>query len=173
MAQSGAEAYRLGRTYEVMPIPIDPAYSVEVVAGPLTFIVESRWLTPERVIDHAAREGRLDAIDDVAGLDDEGPSLHVMGTATGLEYLRFDCFRNEPHYHYLHHHNSSNTVVRLDDVAVGHPVPWTVRTIRHRMADMLLHSGVPELADEVRRSWMQIEPAIDEVERLLTTTSSR
>ena len=29
-------------------------------------------------------------------------AIHVLGTDDGHEYLRFDVFDREPHYHYLH-----------------------------------------------------------------------
>ena len=43
----------------------------------------------------AIAEGRPDVI------EDEGVSLHVCDGETGAEYLRFDVFVKEPHYHYI------------------------------------------------------------------------
>lgn len=172
MASSGADAYRLGREYSVMPIPMNPANCVDVEAGPVTFVVEARQLRPEDVIDHAAGLGKLDAIDDVSGVDDSGISVHVVDPATGDEHLRFDCFEHEPHYHYIQNDAGSNTVVRLDDVAEGDPHAWMLRTLRRRLPEMLAHAGPSELADRVRSAEDAVGRGIDDVERLLATLTS-
>ncbi len=169
MVSSGTDAYRLGREYSVMPIPMIPAHCVDVDAGPITFVVEARQLRPEDVIDHAAALGKLDAIDDVSGVDDGGISVHVVDPATGAEHLRFDCFEHEPHYHYIQNETQSNTVVRLDDVAEGDPHKWMLRTLRRRLPEMLAHAGTTELAEQVRSSTEAVERGVVEIERLLVT----
>jgi hypothetical protein len=143
---SGLEAYKLGRRYEVMPIAMVPDACVAVSAGPVTFVVESRRLTEAAIIESAEQQGRLGAIDAPAGVDDGGMSLHVLGTADGLEHLRFDCFEREPHYHYIHQDDRSNVVVRFDDVAEGDPTRWTLERVRSRLPEMLEHAGATELA---------------------------
>ena len=81
--------------------------------------------------------------------DDFGASLHVCGTADGLEHLRFDCFENEPHYHYIEQANGANTVVRIDELAVGDPIEFTLAAVEHHLPDMLRHCGMADLADQV------------------------
>jgi len=169
MASSGTDAYRLGREYSVMPIPMNPDHCVDVEAGPIRFVVEARQLRPEDVIDHAAALGKLDAIDDVSGVDDSGISIHVVDPSTGDEHLRFDCFEHEPHYHYIQNDLQSNTVVRIDDVAEGDPHAWMLRTLRRRLPEMLAHAGPTDLAEHVRSDSDAVNRGIDEVERMLAT----
>jgi hypothetical protein len=171
MTESGVEAYKLGRWYDVMPIAIVPEAAVDVPAGPVTFVVESRTLTERHIVESARAQDRLDAIDDAAGVDDGGPSLHVLGTADRLEYLRFDCFENEPHYHYVRNDLQANVVVRLDTFAEGDPTRWTLDRVRQRLPEMLENAGAPELADAARRARPAVEQALVEVERLLAAAS--
>ncbi len=167
MTSSGTEAYKLGRDYTVMPIPIDPEHCVEIGAGPLVLIAESRWLSAERVRDHADALGQIDEIDEVDGLEDSGLSVHVIGADDRGEHLRFDCFENEPHYHYIYQRAQTNTVVRIDDVAEGDPLAWMLRTLRARLPEMLEHVGLPELATLVRADIATVQVAIDELERVV------
>jgi hypothetical protein len=169
---SGLEAYKLGRRYEVMPIAMVPDACVAVSAGPVTFVVESRRLTEAAIIESAEQQGRLGAIDAPAGVDDGGMSLHVLGTADGLEHLRFDCFEREPHYHYIHQDDRSNVVVRFDDVAEGDPTRWTLERVRSRLPEMLEHAGATELAVAARAAAPQILEATAEVESLLYQASA-
>ena len=88
--------YRRGNRYDQLPIPMVTEHCIPVDAGAVQLVVESRTLTND-IID-----GAFDGIVDAAiPFDDFGATLHVCGTADGLEYLRFDCFENEPHYHYI------------------------------------------------------------------------
>lgn len=165
MPPSGLEAYQLGRRYDVLPIAMVPEACVEVPAGPVTFVIESRRLTDAAIIDSAERQGRRDAIDEPAGVDDGGASLHVLGTADGLEHLRFDCFDNEPHYHYIHPTEEWNVVVRLDTFAEGDPKAWVVEKMRTRLPEMLEHAEAGDLAAEVRADAATVTAAVAEVGR--------
>ena len=78
------------------------------------------------------------------GFDDFGATLHVCGTADGLEYLRFDCFENEPHYHYIEPAAGANVVVRIDELAVGDPVEFSLACVEHHLPDMLRNCGGAE-----------------------------
>jgi hypothetical protein len=167
MQTSGLEAYQLGRSYDVMPIDMVPEACVEVPAGPVTFVVESRRLTDDAIIDSAEGQGRRDAIDEPDGVDDGGASLHVLGSADRLEHLRFDCFEKDPHYHYIRNSQRSNLVVRLDTFAEGDPRAWVLERMRSRLPEMLEHAGAPELAERVRAEGGTVMAALDEVERLL------
>lgn len=161
---SGVEAYRLGRIYEVMPIPMVPDRCVEVPAGALTFIVESRNLSDEAINANALDRGRPDQTVDT-GIDDGGACIHVVGTADGLEWLRFDCFDNEPHYHYVRHGEQANQVVRFDQFAEGDPQAWTLERLRTRLPAMLRYAGAGDLADAVAAA--DLTGAVDEVASVL------
>jgi len=164
---SGVEAYMLGREYTVMPIAINWAHSVEVSAGPVTFVVEARNLTREAILENEAVQGRTDGIDHNYEVHDGGASLHVLATDNRVEYLRFDCFDNEPHYHYIREAEQRNIVVRFDDVADGNPLEWTVSRVRNRLPHMLEHAGAHHLAEKVRASLRDVAVGIDELAALL------
>src|SRR4029077_6506887 len=100
-----------------LPIPMVPEDCIPVDAGAVQLVVESRKLTNE-IIQGAFH----DVVDAEIPFDDFGATLHVCGTADGLEYLPFDCFENEPHYHYIEQATGANTVVRIDELAVGDPI---------------------------------------------------
>lgn len=171
MEPSGIEAYRLGRHYDVMPIAMVPEACIEVPAGPLTFVVEARRLTDEAIHESSHAQGRRFPVPDATGVDDGGATLHVLGTADGLEHLRFDCFENEPHYHYIDNAHGANTVVRLDDAAEGDPTRWTLERVRTRLPEMLEHAGVPALAAEARAAREEILASVPRVEQLLGQAS--
>ena len=113
--------YRRGTRYTQLPIPMVAADCIPVDAGAVQLVVESRRLTNE--ILEATYNGAVEA---VVQFDDYGATLHVCGTADGLEHLRFDCFENEPHYHYIEQAAGANTVVRIDELAVGDPVEFSL-----------------------------------------------
>lgn len=154
-----------------MPIAIDWNHTVEIPAGPVTFVVEARSLTQKALLDNERARGVTDGVDLAAqaNLLDGGASLHVLGADDRLEYLRFDCFDNEPHYHYIDNPNQGNTVVRFDNVAEGDPLAWTVRTVGTRLAAMLDYVGNAELATAVRTHAGVVAVG---VEQLATTLKS-
>ncbi|WP_244931499.1 hypothetical protein [Nocardioides sp. W7] len=161
---SGVEAYLLGRTYAVMPIPMVPEHCVEVPAGPLTFVVEARRLSDEAINENAFDRGRPDQTV-VSGIDDGGACVHVLDAEDGLEWLRFDCFDNEPHYHYVRNGESANQVVRFDQFAEGDPETWTLQRLRTSLPAMLRYAGAAALAETVAEA--DLTAAVDEVARVL------
>ena len=160
--------YRRGRRYQQLPIPMVEEHCVAVEAGPVRFVVESRRLT-----DAILEETFAGAIDTAVSFDDGGASLHVCGRADGLEHLRFDCFEDEPHYHYIDHADGANTVVRIDEVAVGDPVDFTLSCVGQRLPAMLRHLGLAELADEVDAAPDAVADAMGEVRRLMAEAAAQ
>ncbi len=71
---------------------------------------------------------------------DNGPSIHVEDRSTRIEYLRFDMFDAEPHYHYMKT-GVSNRLVVFDHAANGYMASWTLRCLRHRLPEMLIEAG--------------------------------
>src|SRR6478752_5235034 len=120
--------YRRGNRYEQLPVPMVAEHCIPVDAGAVQLVVESRTLTNAILAD--TYQG---AVDTKIGFDDFGATLHVCGTGDGLEYLRFDCFENEPHYHYIEPAAGANTVVRIDELAVGDPVEFTLGCVERRL----------------------------------------
>ena len=85
-------------------------------------------------------------------IDEDGLSLHVFGTDDGHEYLRFDCFDDAPHYHYIDPPTSRNVVHDYDAVANGPIVEWAFEALRTRLREMLTHAGASALASAVDMS---------------------
>ncbi len=135
-----------------------------VDGGPVTFTVESRLLTKDIQAAHLEAAG-LDATG--ANLDDFGATVHVYDAADEVEYLRFDCFESEPHYHYLTPTRGENLVCRIDEVAEGDPMEWTVSRLRLRLPEMLELAGADRLANAVRSNPAKLAPALDRVAELL------
>jgi hypothetical protein len=154
--------YRRGNRYDQLPIPMVTEHCIPVDAGAVQLVVESRTLTNEII------EGAFDDVVDAAiPFDDFGATLHVCGTADGLEYLRFDCFENEPHYHYIEPAASANTVVRIDELAVGDPIEFSLACVEYHLPDMLRHCGVGDLADAVAGEPDKVDAAVAEVRELM------
>jgi hypothetical protein len=154
--------YRRGNRYDQLPIPMVTEHCIAVDVGAIQLVVESRRLTNE-IIAAASRDG----VEPEIAFDDFGATLHVCGTADGLEHLRFDCFEKEPHYHYIEQANGANTVVRIDELAVGDPLEFSLACVEHHLPDMLRHCGVADLADEVAGEPDRVSDAIVEVRELM------
>ncbi len=156
--------------YNVPPIAPDPDNTTYIEGGGLRVGVEYRLLNDEELA--ANYEGA--AMDEVqAGIqgdiEDSGVSLHVESVVDGKEYLRFDCFENGPHYHYIEPTGKSQTVVDYDSAALGEMLPWALGQLRERLFPMLKRAGGAALIAGID------EPAfrscLDEVERLARDAS--
>ena len=154
--------YRRGNRYDQLPIPMVMEHCIPVDAGAVQLVVESRTLTNEIIED--AYNG---AVATAIPFADFGATLHVCGTADGLEHLRFDCFENEPHYHYIEQVTGANTVVRIDELAVGDPIDFSLAGVEHHLPDMLRNCGVVALADEVAGQPDKLNAAVAEVRELM------
>ena len=154
--------YRRGNRYDAMPIPMVADHCIPVDAGAVQLVVESRRLTNEIIKDtyHHDTEGGMH-------FDDYGATLHVCGAADGLEYLRFDCFENEPHYHYIEQGVGANVVVRIDELAVGDPIEFSLACVADHLPEMLRNCGVADLADEVAGQLDTVRAGVDVVRELM------
>ena len=101
----------------------DPAKTIYITAGPLTFGIEYRHLQ-----------------------NDEGLCIHVFSDRAGAqdELLRFHWFERGPHYHYAW--STNDQLVPLDTTADGDPFQWTLERLRTRLPAMLIRAGAPDLA---------------------------
>ena len=136
--------------YDRMPIPATVAHTEFFDAGVVRFGVEYRVLTDEVV---AAIRATLDSaagteVGQLENLDDRGVSLHVYGRQQGqeLEYLRFDCFQEDPHYHYVNWAAKSNEMLHIDPVVEGDALAWALERIRTRLPQMLTRAGAGAVA---------------------------
>jgi hypothetical protein len=114
----------------ITPIPPDPDQTRYFAVGDLQIGLENRNL------DLPSAEGQF---------VDSGPSIHVEDRSTGIEYLRFDMFDAEPHYHYMKT-GTSNRLVVFDHAANGDMASWTLRCLRYRLPEMLIEAGAEHLS---------------------------
>ena len=79
-------------------------------------------------------------------MDDQGLCVQVYSVVDGTdtEILRFDCFDQDPHYHYGPENH--NVRIHLDKTTAGHPFAWTISNLRTRLPAMIRRSGYDALA---------------------------
>jgi hypothetical protein len=161
---------RMGTFVASLPVPHEPQATTFVAAGPVTFGVEPRVfdpvaeaakLTPEEIA--AAGPDALFNSDQV----DAGVCVHVFSTEGLREYLRFDCFADEPHYHYIVP-GRGNMLVHFDRVANGPMLDSTIRTLRGRLPEMLTQLGADGLAAALKPQ--ELATALDEVHRVASAS---
>jgi len=147
----------IGKVYNIPPQPPVEADTHYLAAGAITFGVEYRELDPESLAatyagnaDHLAE---LEERSPSGGFSDEGVSIHVCGTEDGHEYVRFDVFDDEPHYHYIHRPGADgeivNNVIDFDRRAQGEMLPWAIERLRTRLPDMLVEAGGDHLVSQL------------------------
>jgi hypothetical protein len=143
-----------------MPIPPVAEHMETFKAGAVTIGVEYRILTNELIATMGMK-----ASSDLGQLDDTGVSLHVYakGADGDLERLRFDCFKDDPHYHYISWAKKTNEHVFIDPHVHGDILAWALETIRARLPEMLERAGI-ENAEQVvdRKRLEQILPLVTE-----------
>jgi hypothetical protein len=76
-------------------------------------------------------------------------SIHVLDADGDVERLRFDCFDDDPHYHYIVPERRTQRYVHHDPVAGGEMLAWALDAIEQRLPAMLHASGAEELAAAV------------------------
>jgi len=137
-----------------MPIPPIEEHVSLFDAGPIQIGVEYRLLNDAIAASADLPPADGDERGPTTDLDDRGVSLHVFGMQDGerREFLRFDCFEEDPHYHYVSVRDSSNVIAHVDPVASGDPLTWALERIRTRLPQMLEAAGAHELAAQVEVS---------------------
>jgi len=132
--------------YTIMPIAPVEEQTRYFEAGAIAIGVEYRLLNDAIAAKHVDSEAP--EMDGTAGLDDCGVSLHVFATHSDgqrLEHLRFDCFDEDPHYHYVDWKGQSNDMVHMDAIADGDPLAWALDRIRTRLPQMLERAGAADI----------------------------
>jgi hypothetical protein len=141
--------------YDRMPIPPVEDQTTWIDAGAVRIGVEYRLLTDAIAAANevvAAQGATLEeaSVSSPEPLDDRGVSLHVFGAGPGApEYLRFDCFDEDPHYHYISWSGMTNEMIHLDPIADGDPLSWALERIRTRLPQMLARAGAADVAARV------------------------
>lgn len=136
--------------YDKMPIPPVEEHTELFDAGVVSFGVEYRLLD-DAIAAASAVAAAAGADGAPARLDDRGVSLHVFAEVGGrrVEVLRFDCFEEDPHYHYVSWEARSNEMLHVDPVADGDPLVWALERIRTRLPQMLARAGAADVAARV------------------------
>ena len=75
-------------------------------------------------------------------MPDQGLMIQVYGDVDGkdTEILRFDCFDQDPHYHYGPENH--NIRLHMDKTTVRNPVGWTLRNIKENLPSMVSRGWV-------------------------------
>ncbi len=136
--------------YDQMPIPPVEAQTRYFDASPISIGVQYRLLD-DAIVAASRIETAMGNASGPSEFDDRGVALHIFGSVDGerLEYLRFDCFDEDPHYHYICWRDRSNRMIHIDPIAEGDPLDWALERIRTRLPQMLEFAGAPQIAAEV------------------------
>jgi hypothetical protein len=116
-----------------------------VAAGPITFMVEHRSVVQD-------------------GIESGGPTVRVLGSEDQHEYLRFDMFNVNAHYHY-EPPAEQERILMIDTVADGDPVDWGLERLRGRLVPMLEAAGAASLARALDDA--TVATAVEQVETLV------
>ena len=163
---------RIGVVYNLAPQPPSEPDTRWFPAGALVIGVEYRDVNPDDLVelyrDDPAQLAELLEKSPEGGFSDNGVSIHVRGADDGHEYLRFDVFDDEPHYHYIHNtapgEEIVNNVVTFDSFAFGDMLPVAIGWLRTRLPEMLRRAGAGHLVEQIDPA--VLEPVIDRVETL-------
>ena len=146
----------IGKTYGIPPQPPVEANTIRFPCGAVTFGVEYRDLDPESLVetykDDPQYLAELVEKSPEGGFTDEGVTIHVFDAGDGHEYLRFDVFDDEPHYHYIHRTIDDtvvNNVIDFDVAAQGDMFSWTLERLRGHLPSMLTEAGGSDLAGRI------------------------
>ena len=62
---------------------------------------------------------------------------------------------------------------RLDDVAEGDPIQWTIDRLRTRLPEMLDHAGASDIAAGVRADPAPVAAVVDRIHEMLSEAKRR
>ena len=150
--------------YDQMPIPPVAAHTTLFEAGVIAIGVEYRLLD-DAIAAASAIETASGRASGGLHFNDSGVSLHVFGGRGDdrLELIRFDCFDEDPHYHYVNWQARSNQMIHIDPAALGDPATWAIERIRSHLPEMLTRAGAGNIASSVDPSAVEaILPAVEE-----------
>jgi hypothetical protein len=126
-----------------------------IQAGTVTFGLQHRY------IDGGAAHGQ--GAGGAGGSHaDQGVCIQAVASVNGkeTELLRFDCFDNNPHYHYgPENHNER---IMLDQTVTGNSIGWTVKQLRSHLPEMVKRAGYETVARGINMGL--VTRKLDEVE---------
>ncbi len=102
---------------------------------------------------------------------DRGPSLQILGDVDGqpVQLLRFDCFEQEPHFHY--DPQGKNNRIFLNTPRVADSIAWSMDYLRGHMSSLVRIAGYARLADRLDDS--ALDAALPGVEKALRESAPR
>ena len=102
--------------------------------------------------------------------EDHGPAIRILGQVNGetVQLLRFDCFANDPHYHY--DPMGENQMFHLDPLTMGCPVDFSLAQIAQHAKAMIQKAGFPQAAEAVNQD--EIANRVDEIRQLIAAEQS-
>lgn len=138
----------LGTVYNVQPMAPDADHTTWLDAGALRIGVEYRELDPEKLADYYDGDDLAEVEQESpdGGFADQGVSVHIESVADDHEYIRFDMFDDEPHYHYVDKAAGTNTLIGFDRAANGDMVSWVLRQLDTQLGPMLEAAGAAHVA---------------------------
>ena len=94
--------------------------------------------------------------------EDRGSSVKVFGDIDGqrVQLLRFDCFDQDPHYHYAP--TGVNRMFHLDRLTMGCPVAFTLDQVKRNTRSMVAAAGFEKFSESVDQD--ALAARIDEVQ---------
>jgi hypothetical protein len=169
----------VGVIYNIPPQPPVEEDTTWFDAGALTIGVEHRALDPESLVetykDNPEYLKEMLEKSPEGGFTDSGVTFHVKATGDGHEYVRFDMFETEPHYHYVHKVAAGeapiNNVVNYDNAAMGDMLPWAVERMRTNLRDMLSKAGGADVAAQIDDA--KLAAAIDQAAEVAARAMGR
>jgi hypothetical protein len=124
---------------------------------------------PESPVHEIAAGGVRFLVDYRRSGGDQGPSVRAYADVEGrpVQLLRFDCFDQDPHYHYDPEGQDDHR--KLDPQEVPDPVAWTLAQLAGNLVSMVRTAGYDQVAEQidaeaVEEAISQIESAIREAE---------
>ena len=166
----------MGRITDEENIPHIPEHTQYVDAGLLTIGVAYRVLNEQVLQETYGADRPGDAGGRKTLVDDGGVAIHVFENVEGklVEHLRFDCFSDGPHYHYLNAKTGIQEMWEMDTVADGESLTWVLERLGSRLSQMLAHAGATELATRVDQAEAaaalpKVAAAADRVKKLGAT----
>ena len=96
-------------------------------------------------------------------MDDQGLCLQVYSKVGDhdTEILRFDCFDQNPHYHYGPENH--NIRLHMDKTTAGNSLGWTLGNVRNKLSTMVERAGYEDLASNLEANPIS-DATLDELE---------
>ena len=97
---------------------------------------------------------------------DRGPAVRVWGPVgrNQVQVLRFDCFEDDPHYHY--DPDNRNFHLHLNPETVPDPVAWSLGELQVNLPTMLRTAGFDKLAAKVDTA--AVTAVLPDIQRAIT-----